>query len=163
MPRLYYRIGAQTKEELEISDLFSTTLEELRSDISQRTGIDDKRLRLVKAGKVIQGDPDMTLQALGLQEEDTLYVARLARNSVSAQDDSQEQTPISGSLLRAAAESQDAADPMAQLFDNPFIQNMLSNSDFMSSLLESDPRIAQMAEVFRFCILRSFGNLILRT
>jgi hypothetical protein len=148
MHKLYYRIGAETKEELVIEDLFSTTLEELKTDIAARTGFDGKRLRLVKAGKVLQGDPDMTLESLGLEDGDTIYVARLASNSISSpsQQDSQ-QAPISGSLLRTAADNQDAADPMAQLFDNPLIQSMFSNSDLMSSLLESDPRIAQMAEV----------------
>ena len=148
MHKLFYRIGAETKEELQVEDLFSTTLDELRTDIATRTGFDAKRLRLVKAGKVLQGDPDMTLQTLGLQDGDTLYVARLATNSVLSSSPQDSQAPISGSLLRTAADNQDAADPMAQLFDNPFIQSMFSNSDLMSSLLESDPRIAQMAEVF---------------
>jgi hypothetical protein len=136
--QLYYKLNTEPKKPFRIPDI-SISLNELKSIISQQTGLPFSSLRLVKAGKILQGE-DRSLVELGIQAEDTLHVAKLASNT-AAQDAAN--AASQGFLGNEPAGSSD----MDSFLDNPFLQGLLSNPELMSAMLEADPRISQMAEV----------------
>lgn len=92
--------------------------------------LDPKTMRLVVRGKILRQETDL-LQTYGIVNGDVVHVAK---------------TSISVLPQKPPVPSQD---PMEELMSNPMMQSVMSNPALLSSILQSDPRFKQMAEVFR--------------
>ena len=129
---IYYKIQSEPKLPLQVSG--DWTLQTLKEHIGTAHAQSPTTLRIVKGGRLLLGD-ELSLDALGIQDNDTLHVAKQATN-------------------QAAAEATSPPAPqmdMDGLLENPLMQSLLSNPDIMAAMLESDPRIQKMAQVISSC------------
>ena len=86
-------------------------------------------MRLVCRGRILQDD-EANLNNYNIQELDTVYVAR-AKSSTS---------PVKSSATSASGTGKTAFDPMSELMRNPLMESMMSNPQFMRSIMQSNPR-----------------------
>jgi hypothetical protein len=128
--KVFYQIGTSNKEPLDITPDMSVS--QLKTIISAASGVDFHLLRLVFRGKIM--DDNQSIEAYGVQENDCIHAARLASNKAS-HEASSKVSPVSP-----------PEDEIMKALDNPIFNSLLGNPEFMSAMLESDPRISQMAE-----------------
>ncbi|KAJ3293432.1 hypothetical protein HK104_004467 [Borealophlyctis nickersoniae] len=149
---LHFRTASGDKKTLE-ADL-EMTLGELKANLVPMLDIPKDQMRLVWAGRVFKDD-EATLASLDLKTGETVHVAKLASNNqTTAQSASVGGSQQLGGLggLGGIGAGGGAGNPfgmpgnMSALFDNPAIRSLLENPAFMQSMLESDPRLAAMAE-----------------
>ena len=137
---LYIQIGSQEKIQIQIQDL-NCTLSEIKNSIFAKTGIAESHQRLVYKGRILTDNPDneVSISVFGIQEGDTIHVARLSSNKASEE-------AATAKSLKPNSSSGFEDDIFGRTMDNPLIQSLFNNPEFLSSILENDPRISQMAE-----------------
>jgi hypothetical protein len=117
-------------QDLRIENLANLSVKQLKELISASFGEGPvEGMRLVCRGKILQDD-EANLTNYNIQELDTVYVAR-AKSSTS---------PVKSSPTSAGGTGKTASDPMSELMKNPLMESMMSNPQFMRSIMQSNPR-----------------------
>ncbi|KAJ3056594.1 hypothetical protein HK097_005757 [Rhizophlyctis rosea] len=147
---LNFRTITGEKKSLETtSDL---TLLELKEKLVSLLNVPMEQQRLVYSGRVLKDD-EGTLASYNLKSGDTINVAKAASNKLTDQaggatggTSSSPSAAVPGFPSRPAASPYGLPPDMSGLLDNPMVRSMLENPQFMQTMLQSDPRIAAMAE-----------------
>ncbi|KAJ3038617.1 hypothetical protein HDV00_000461 [Rhizophlyctis rosea] len=142
-----------TGEKKSVDTDANSTLAELKEKLAGLLGIPIDQQRLVYAGRVLK-DEEATLGSYNLKTGETINVAKAASNRVAetaarpaASGASAPTLPGLGSSARPSGSSPFGLPPeISSMLDNPFMRSIMENPEFMRSMMQSDPRIAAMAE-----------------
>lgn len=117
-------------------------VEEFRSIIAPKTGIQRHRQRLVYAGRMLQDG--RTLEAYGVERNGTIHLLTGSGDGSGSSFDEGLKLPnqLSG-LQRHVLQNPDI---LQQMLESPAMQSLLNDSDFMRGLLKTDPRLNRLFE-----------------
>jgi len=121
-------------------DLVENTVLDLKNLLYELTDIKPEEQRLVYSGKILN-DEDL-LSFYNIRDGNSIYLVRAAKNkiqSISPQAISQQKNkkPASGGM---------DSEFVSQLLDNPFIQSVMSNPEFIRSIYMSNPQFKKVIE-----------------
>ncbi|KAI8622133.1 hypothetical protein BC830DRAFT_1090951 [Chytriomyces sp. MP71] len=106
-------------------------------------------MRVVVGGRILRDD-DATLVQLGLAEGTVLHVVKAASSSVAAAASPSAATPLPPATSPAASAAlagvPGGAAGMRDMMNNPMMQALFENPQFMASIMEADPRMNALAE-----------------
>jgi ubiquilin len=167
---LHVRMSSGARLSVELNDsLEATTVLQVKEKISlQQTDCPPERQRLIYKGRVL--DEERTLSDYGVLPGSTLHLVK------SRAPDAPAPAPVSASTTTqptrnpfsppAAAAATPAAQPtnnpfggmpmppggmpspeqMSQMMNNPMVQSMLDNPEFLRNMMESNPQIQAMLD-----------------
>jgi len=121
-------------------DLVENTVLDLKNLLYELTDIKPEEQRLVYSGKILN-DEDL-LSFYNIRDGNSIYLVRAAKNkiqSISPQAISQQKNkkPASGGM---------DSELVTQLLDNPFVQSVMSNPEFIQSIYMSNPQFKKVIE-----------------
>jgi len=121
-------------------DVVENTVLDLKNLLYELTDIRPEEQRLVYSGKILN-DEDL-LSFYNIRDGNSIYLVRAAKNkiqSISPQAISQQKNkkPASGGM---------DSEFVSQLLDNPFIQSVMSNPEFIRSIYMSNPQFKKVIE-----------------
>jgi len=121
-------------------DVVENTVLDLKNLLYELTDIKPEEQRLVYSGKILN-DEDL-LSFYNIRDGNSIYLVRAAKNkiqSISPQAISQQKNkkPASGGM---------DSELVSQLFDNPFVQSVMSNPEFIRSIYMSNPQFKKVIE-----------------
>ena len=128
------RLSNGTLSDLNIENISELSVRQLKELISNSYGEDIESMRLVVRGRILKDDEERLL-TYNIQEMDTIYVAK---TKSSTSPSAPNPTLVTAS---ASSPSSKAADPMADMMSHPLMESMMSNPQFMRSILQSNPRM----------------------
>lgn len=121
-------------------DLVENTVSDLKNLLYELTDIKPEEQRLVYSGKILN-DEDL-LSFYNIRDGNSIYLVRAAKNktqSISPQAISQQKNK------KPAAGGMDS-ELVTQLLDNPFVQSVMSNPEFIRSIYMSNPQFKKVIE-----------------
>jgi len=124
-------------------DVAENTVLDLKNLLYELTDIKPEEQRLVYSGKVLN-DEDL-LSFYNIRDGNSIYLVRGAKNktrSITPQAISQSQQQKN---KKPAANGMDS-ELFSQLLDNPFVQSVMSNPDFIRSIYMSNPQFKKVIE-----------------
>jgi hypothetical protein len=121
-------------------DLVENTVSDLKNLLYELTDIKPEEQRLVYSGKILN-DEDL-LSFYNIRDGNSIYLVRGAKNktqSISPQAISRQKNkkPEAGGM---------DSELISQLFDNPFVQSIMSNPEFIQSIYMSNPQFKKVIE-----------------
>jgi len=122
-------------------DVVENTVLDLKNLLYELTDIKPEEQRLVYSGKILN-DEDL-LSFYNIRDGNSIYLVRGAKNktqSISPQVISQAQKN-----KKSAAGGMDS-ELVSQLLDNPFVQSVMSNPEFIRSIYMSNPQFKKVIE-----------------
>ncbi|ORX77080.1 hypothetical protein BCR32DRAFT_329066 [Anaeromyces robustus] len=124
-------------------DVVENTVLDLKNLLYELTDIKPEEQRLVYSGKILN-DEDL-LSFYNIRDGNSIYLVRAAKNkiqSISPQAISQQKQQKN---KKAASGGMDS-ELVSQLLDNPFVQSVMSNPDFIRSIYMSNPQFKKVIE-----------------
>jgi hypothetical protein len=129
------RFGNGTNVDITLPDNGEFTVQNLKELIHSISGEQQDGMRLVYKGRIMQNEEQL-VSDFKIQEGEVVHVAKGRTTSVSS-------TPP---LLSPAINPEQ--EMISSMMEDPMFQYLLSNPDYLQSIIHADPRFRRMAEVY---------------
>jgi len=122
-----------------------TQVDEFRSVLAPKTGVQRHRQRLVFAGRLLQDG--RTLEAYGVERNSTIHLLSGGTGGPGGDDGSfEEGLKLPSQLSSLQRHVLQNPDILQQMLESPAMQSLLNDFDFMRGLLKTDPRLNKLLE-----------------
>jgi hypothetical protein len=121
-------------------DLVENSVSDLKNLLYELTDIKPEEQRLVYSGKILN-DEDL-LSFYNIRDGNSIYLVRATKNKI------QSISPQAISRQKNKKPAAGGMDPelVTQLLDNPFVQSVMSNPEFIRSIYMSNPQFKKVIE-----------------
>ncbi|KAL7750236.1 hypothetical protein RI367_004409 [Sorochytrium milnesiophthora] len=122
-----------------------TTVAAFKELIQEKANIEPAAQRLVFSGRILR-DEDV-LSSYGVKSGSQINVVRMAKNKAAEEASSSSGASASpGASAGGLPQMPGGPDALAQAMNNPMMQALLDNPDFMRSILQMNPQFQRMAQ-----------------
>jgi ubiquilin len=122
-----------------------TQVDEFRSILAPKTGVQRHRQRLVFAGRLLQDG--RTLEAYGVERNSTIHLLTGGQGGQGGDGGSfEEGLKLPSQLSSLQRHVLQNPDILQQMLESPAMQSLLNDFDFMRGLLKTDPRLTKLLE-----------------
>jgi ubiquilin len=122
-----------------------TQVDEFRSILAPKTGVQRHRQRLVFAGRLLQDG--RTLEAYGVERNSTIHLLAGGAGGPGGDGGSfEEGLKLPSQLSSLQRHVLQNPDILQQMLESPAMQSLLNDFDFMRGLLKTDPRLNKLLE-----------------
>lgn len=122
-----------------------TQVDEFRSILAPKTGVQRHRQRLVFAGRLLQDG--RTLEAYGVERNSTIHLLTGGQGGQGGDGGSfEEGLKLPSQLSSLQRHVLQNPDILQQMLESPAMQSLLNDFDFMRGLLKTDPRLNKLLE-----------------
>eukprot|EP00803_Ostreobium_quekettii_P002570 evm.model.scf_1213.6 EVM.evm.TU.scf_1213.6 scf_1213:34076-41018(-) len=138
-------------DKVSVTTGLGATVAELKEEVGKKCGVPAAEQRLIYKGQILRDE--RTIESYGVGDEHVLHMVRKhpqptggsGAASQAAAAAAPTSSPPLGSLFGLGAGAP-TAQQAGEMFNNPFMQSLLSNPEFLQNLLRSNPAIREIID-----------------